>query len=79
MMNANCLHTRSTLAPYLCHSLLFRSTSPPHSFLHSRTLFSQTQLVHGMAAEGELALAEEFRQQAGLPADTLAPPDPGET
>lgn len=40
---------------------------------------SQTQLVRGMAEVGEHALAEEYRQQLGLPLDTLAPPDPGET
>lgn len=37
----------------------------------------QTQLVRGMAEVGELVLAEEFRQQAGLPPETLTPPDPG--
>lgn len=37
----------------------------------------QTQLVRGMAEVGEAALAEEYRQQLGLPPDTLAPPDPG--
>jgi hypothetical protein len=43
-----------------------------------RAVSPQTQLVQGMAEVGEHALAEEYRQQLGLPLDTLAPPDPGE-
>jgi hypothetical protein len=39
----------------------------------------QTQLVQGMAEAGEDALAEEYRKQLGLPEDTLAPPDPGQS
>jgi hypothetical protein len=38
---------------------------------------AQTQLVRGMAEDGEAALAEEYCQQLGLPPDTVAPPDPG--
>jgi hypothetical protein len=37
----------------------------------------QAALVQGMAEVGELVLAEEFRQQLGLPESTLRPPDPG--
>lgn len=43
------------------------------------SLCPQTELVRGMAAVGELVLAEEYRLQAGLAPDTLAPPDPGES
>jgi len=57
-----------------------RCVSPGHSCARDpASLCPQTQLVRGMAAVGELVLAEEYRLQAGLPPDTLAPPDPGES